>query len=142
MNSSRSFKSIAIALLLATGLAACDQPGPAEKAGKKIDQTTDAAGQKIGAAVDEAGKKLDEQGVKAGTAIDDAEITARVKAAIFAEPGLATLQISVGTVDGVVTLSGSVDSQQRSDTAKGLAAAVAGVKKVDNQLALKAGHSD
>ncbi|HUY04978.1 MAG TPA: hypothetical protein VMV33_17000, partial [Rhodocyclaceae bacterium] len=72
MNSSRSFKSIAIALLLATGLAACDQPGPAEKAGKKIDQTTDAAGQKIGAAVDEAGKKLDEQGVKAGTAIDDA----------------------------------------------------------------------
>lgn len=139
MNSLKPYKLIAVSLLLAIGLAACDKPGPAETAGKQIDQTADAAGQKIGEAADKVGTKLDEQGDKAGVAIDDATITAKVKAAIFAEPGLKTLQISVATVNGVVTLSGSVDSQPSSDRAKGLAAAVAGVKEVDNRLALKSG---
>ncbi|MHB1293165.1 MAG: BON domain-containing protein [Sulfuricella sp.] len=132
-----NFKLIGISMLLVVGLAACDKPGPAETAGKKIDQTADAAGQKIGVAADKVGEKLGEQGAKAGVAIDDAEITAKVKAAIFAEPGLKTLQISVDTVKGVVTLSGSVDSLSGSDRAKALAAAVAGVKEVDNRLALK-----
>ena len=113
-----SFKLIGISMLLVVGLAACDKPGPAETAGKKIDQTADAAGKKIGEVADKLGEKLGEQGAKTGAAIDDAEITAKVKAAIFAEPGLKTLQISVDTVKGVVTLSGSVDSQPSSDRAK------------------------
>ncbi|MHB1619584.1 MAG: BON domain-containing protein [Sulfuricella sp.] len=132
-----NFKLIGISMLLVVGLAACGKPGPAETAGKKIDQTADAAGQKIGEAAGKVGENLGEQGAKAGVAIDDAEITAKVKAAIFAEPGLKTLQISVDTVKGVVTLSGSVDSQPSSDRAKALAAAVAGVKEVDNRLVLK-----
>jgi len=41
------------------------------------------------------GKKIDQTAEKAGVAIEDTEITAKVKAAIFAEPGLKTLQISV-----------------------------------------------
>ena len=137
-----------LALLLIVGLGACGQPGPAETAGKKLDQATDDAGKKIDQAVGEAGKrvgeaaakveiKIEAQGAKAGVALDDAEITAKVKAAIFAEPGLKTLQISVDTVKGVVTLSGSVHSQQYSDMARGLASAVAGVKGVENRLALK-----
>ena len=69
--------------------------------------------------------------------IDDAEITAKVKAAIFAEPGLKTLQISVNTMKGVVTLSGSVDSSPSSDMAKVLAEAVSGVKEVKNRLVIK-----
>ena len=69
--------------------------------------------------------------------IDDAEITTKVKAAIFAEPGLKTLQISVDTIKGVVTLSGSVDSSPSRDRAKALAGAVAGVKEVKNQLVIK-----
>ena len=68
----------------------------------------------------------------------DTKTIAKVKAAIFAEPGLKTLQISVDTIKGVVTLSGSVDSQADSDQAKGLASAVSGVNEVDNRLALKA----
>ncbi|MDO9065024.1 MAG: BON domain-containing protein [Sulfuricella sp.] len=132
-----NFKLIGISMLLAAGLAACDKPGPAETAGKKIDQTANEAGKKIGEAADKVGEKLGEQGAKTGVAIDDAEITAKVKAAIFAEPGLKTLQISVDTVKGVVTLSGSVDSQPSSDRAKALAGAVAGVKEVENRLVLK-----
>lgn len=138
MNALKNFiKLIGISILFVAGLTACDKPGPAETAGKKIDQTVGEAGKKIGEATDKVVEKLGEQGEKAGVAIDDAEITAKVKAAIFAEPGLKTLQISVDTVKGVVTLSGSVDSSPSSDRAKVLAGAVAGVKEVKNRLVIK-----
>ena len=137
MKALENFKLIGISMLIVAGLAACDKPGPAETAGKKIDQTADKAGQKIGDAADSVGEKMSAQSAKAGVAIEDTEITAKVKAAIFAEPGLKTLQISVDTVKGVVTLSGSVDSQPSSDRVKALAGAVAGVKMVENRLALK-----
>ncbi len=50
---------IGISLLFAAGLAACEKPGPAETAGKKIDQTVDQAGQKIDEAADKVDKKLE-----------------------------------------------------------------------------------
>ena len=128
---------IGIALLLAVGLGACGKPGPAEIAGKKIDQTADDAVKKINQAADKVGDKIGEQGFKAGVAIDDAEITAKIKAAIFAEPGLKSMQISVDTVKGVVTLTGSVSTKSHSDMVKGLASAVAGVREVDNRLMIK-----
>ncbi len=132
------FTLIGISMLFVVGLTACDKPGPAESAGKKIDQTADEASKKIAAAADKVGEKMDEQGEKASVAIDDAGITTKVKAAIFAEPSLKTLQISVDTVKGVVRLSGSVDSLPSSDRAKALAGAVSGVKEVQNQLVIKA----
>ena len=137
MKVAENIKLIGVSLLVVVGLAACDKPGPAETAGKKIDQTVDKVGEKIGAAADTVGDKLGAQTAKAGVAIDDAEITSKVKAAIFAEPGIKTLQISVDTVKGVVTLSGSVDSQSISNRAGELASAVAGVSDVENRLAVK-----
>ncbi len=138
MNKLDRFKLLGISTLLLLGLAACDKaPGPAESAGKKIDQTVQDAGKKIGETVDKVGEKMAVQSGKAEVAMDDTEITAKVKAAIFVEPGLKTLQISVDTVKGVVTLSGSVDSTPNSDKAKALASAVSGVKEVNNQLAVK-----
>lgn len=138
-------KLIGISMLVVAALAACDKPGPAETAGRKIDQTADdagrkmseaadKAGQKMGAAADKVGDKIDQQSAKTGVAMEDTEITAKVKAAVFAEPGLRTLQISVDTVNGVVTLTGSVDSAASRERAKSLAGAVAGVKEVDNKL--------
>jgi len=129
-----NFKLIAIALLLAAGLSACDKPGPAEKAGKQIDQTASEAGKKIGETVDKAEKIASEQSAKTVQAVDDTETTTKVKAAIFAEPGLKTLQISVDTVKGVVTLSGTVDSQASSERARAVTGAVAGVREVINKL--------
>jgi len=137
MNKLSSFKLAGISVVLLAVLAACDKPGPAETAGKKIDQTADDAGNKINETADKVGDKLAMQGDKTAVAIDDAEITTKIKAAIFAEPGLKTLQISVDTIKGVATLSGSVDSQSNSDKAKNLAAAVAGVVDVENRLMLK-----
>lgn len=132
-----NLKLIGMSIILVVGLGACEKPGPAETAGQKLDETADTAGQKMGKAVDNVGETMSEQGAKAGLAIDDAEITAKVKAAIFAEPGLKSLQISVDTERGVATLSGSVDSQSNSDMAKALAGAVVGVKEVENRLVLK-----
>lgn len=137
MKISQGFKLAAVSMLLLVGLAACDKPGPAETAGKKIDQTADKVGEKLGAAADTVGDKLGAQSSKAGVAIADTEITSKVKAAIFAEPGLKTLQISVDTVKGVVTLSGSVDTRSNSNRAKELASAVAGVNGVENRLVVK-----
>lgn len=137
MKALENFKLIGISVLLVAGLAACDKPGPAETAGKKIDQTANETGKKISETANKVGEKLGEQGAKTGAAIDDAEITAKVKAAIFAEPGLKTLQISVDTINGVVNLTGSVDFQANSDRAKALAGAVDGVKHVENRLVIK-----
>jgi hyperosmotically inducible protein len=136
MQTLENFKLIGFSLLLALGLTACNKPGPAETAGKKFDQTVEEANKKIGEAADKTGEKMAEQSEKAGVAINDATITAKVKAAIFNEPGLKTLQISVDTVKGVVTLNGTVDSQQSSDKAKALAAAVSSVKEVENRLVI------
>jgi len=105
-----------------------------EKAGQKMDRMANTAGNKIEAAADKVGDKLGQQGKKADVAMDDTEITAKIKAAFFAEPGLRTLQISVLTVKGFVTLSGSVDSMANKERARVLAGAVAGVISVDNRL--------
>ena len=130
MKAANDFKYFGIALLLVAGLCACSKPGPAETVGKKIDETVGDAGKQISNSVEKATDK-------AGVAIDDTEITARIKAAFLAAPGLKTLQISVETDKGVVTLSGSADTLANSEMAKSLAGAVAGVSRVKNQLVLQ-----
>jgi hyperosmotically inducible protein len=56
-----SLKLISISTLLIVGLSACNKPGPAETAGKKIDQSVDAAGKKMDAAGDKVSEKLNEK---------------------------------------------------------------------------------
>jgi hyperosmotically inducible protein len=144
MNTLERFKLVVVSMAIAAGLVACDKPNPAETAGQKIDQAAEKAGEKMEQAAEKAGEKMEQaadklgaQSEKAGEVFDDAAITAKVKAAIFAEAGLKVLQINVDTAEGVVTLSGSVDTQQNSDKAKEIAGAVAGVKEVENKLEVK-----
>jgi len=65
---------------------------------------------------------------------DDAATTARVKKAIFNEPTLKMMDVSVTTEDGVVNLSGTVKSKAERSKATALATKVEGVKKVKNDL--------
>ncbi|MEK6663655.1 MAG: BON domain-containing protein [Pseudomonadota bacterium] len=123
-------KLAALVMTFAFALAACDKPNSAEKAGREVDRAAEKAGDKL----DEASKKLSEQTAKTGEAIEDAAITTKVKTAILAEPGLKVLKINVDTVGGVVTLTGTVDSQANSDKAKQVVGAVSGVKQVENLL--------
>lgn len=129
---------ITVSLLLALGLSACDKTGPAEQAGKKMDQAASDTGKKVGETVDKVEKKMTEQGEKTAQAFDDAEITAKVKAELLGEPGLKSMQISVDTIKSVVTLTGTVDSKANSDKARARTMAISGVKDVTNQLVVTA----
>jgi osmotically-inducible protein OsmY len=127
--------ALASLALLASG---CEQQRqPAETAGQKIDRAAETAKEKIDRAGSEAVEKTKEAAAKAGTALDDAALTAKVKAALFAEPGLKTLQIEVETHDGVVTLAGAVDSAVLRQTAVQIAGAMMGVRQVEDKLIVK-----
>jgi len=115
---------IASAALIAAG---CDQQNrSSETAGQKIDR----AGDKIAATTKDVA-------TKAANTADDAALTAKVKAALFAEPGIKTLQIDVETQNAVVTLQGSVDSETLRQRAVTIAGSLSGVRQVVDKLAVK-----
>ncbi|CAG0953412.1 Osmotically-inducible protein Y [Methylophilaceae bacterium] len=130
----QKMKLLALAMSLAFGLAACDKYGSAENAGEKLDDAAEKASEKM----DEAGKKMSEQAAETSAVLDDATITTKIKSAILAEPGINSLQISVETTGGEVTLSGTADSQENSDKAQQVASNISGVKQVKNQIVVKA----
>src|SRR5574340_80743 len=69
--------------------------------------------------------------------VDDSVITTKVKAAIFDEATLKTLQVNVKTFKGIVQLSGFVDSAQSVTKAGEIAGRVEGVVSVQNDLQVK-----
>jgi osmotically-inducible protein OsmY len=73
----------------------------------------------------------------AGEYVDDATITTKVKAAIFDEPSLKSMQVSVETFQDVVQLSGFVDSPRTKAKAGELARGVHGVRSVKNDLVVR-----
>lgn len=125
----------ATAIALVSG--GCDRH-PAETTGQQIDRAAQGAGERLDRAATEAAAKSKEAAAKAANALDDAALTAKVKAALFAEPGLKTLQIDVETRDGVVTLAGTVDTPVLHERALQIAGALTGVRKVIDRLVVKA----
>ena len=101
-------------------------------------RSTETVGQKVDRAADRVASKTDQVTAKTAAAVDDAAITTKVKAAVLAEPGLKTLDISVDTKEGVVTLAGTVDSSELKIRAMQLAQRVEGVRSVSDQLVVKA----
>src|SRR3990172_8383498 len=69
--------------------------------------------------------------------VDDSAITTKVKAALLAEPGIRSYQISVETFKGVVQLSGFVDTQQQKSKAGEIVWSVDGVRSVKNNILVK-----
>jgi len=116
--------AIAGVALMASG---CDRRHPAETAGQKVDR-----------AANEVAVTTKDLAAHAASAVDDAALTAKVKAALFAEPELKTLQIDVETHDAVVTLAGSVDSDVLHRRAVQIAGALSGVRQVVDKLVVKA----
>lgn len=115
--------ALAAGTLLTVG---CDQRAPAGSTTAKVDRAADKIENKVSNAAD-----------KTATVTEDAAITAKVKAAILAEPGLKTLQINVDTNGATVTLSGSVDNADLRERAKQIASSTSGVKGVVDQLTVK-----
>lgn len=72
-----------------------------------------------------------------GEYIDDSVITTKVKAAVFNEPTLKSMQINVETFKGTVQLSGFVSSPEDVGTAEKAARGVNGVKLIRNDLLVR-----
>jgi hyperosmotically inducible protein len=72
-----------------------------------------------------------------GEYVDDTVITAKVKTAIFEQPGLKSAEINVETFKGIVQLSGFVKSQSDINTAVVVAKNVKGVSSVKNDMRVK-----
>ena len=67
----------------------------------------------------------------------DTATTSEIKAKLLADDIVPSRHVKVETTDGVVQLSGTVDSQAQSDRAESIAKAVDGVKSVKNDLKTK-----
>jgi len=72
----------------------------------------------------------------AGRYIDDTTITSRVKADFLADAKIKSFQIHVETMDGVVELSGFVDSAESEKRAMQIASHIHGVKSVKDALVI------
>ena len=71
---------------------------------------------------------------------DDATISARVKTVLLNDTQVAATKIDVSTVNGVVTMSGSVKSKADEARAIDLARHVGGVKDVVSNLKIQGEH--
>ncbi len=76
---------------------------------------------------------------RAGDYVADSALTTKVKTALLAEDDLSALDISVETHQGVVTLTGAVESDAQIELAERVVTDLDGVKDVNNRLIAKQG---
>lgn len=69
-------------------------------------------------------------------ALDDALVTAKIRAALLADPAMSGSDVSVNVEHGVVVFAGTVKSYEQAAIASAYAQRQDGVMRVDNQLAL------
>jgi osmotically-inducible protein OsmY len=107
---------------------------------KGVAKTTEKTAKDIGHAAadlaDKAGNGLEDATNKAGASSQDAWITTKVKSALTSE-GLDPLHVHVDTEAKVVTLSGSVDSAAKKETALSVTRRITGVLSVKDHLFVK-----
>ncbi len=127
---SHEIKLLSLAMILAFGVSACDKPVSAEKTGAEVGQEVDKASDKI----DAASEKLNIETTKTRLALEDSTMTAMIETKFSDEPDLKSSDISVNTFDSVVTLTGTLSSQDLSDEAQGIAQNTRAVKNVNNKI--------
>jgi len=79
-------------------------------------------------------EKAKSAGQSIAGAASNAKVTTAIKAKLVAEPGLPSFNINVDTTDGLVTLSGKVESHEQVARAVKLALETDGVHKVISTL--------
>lgn len=143
MKNVSSIAAITLVSSLALFAAGCDRtPDEPEVVDPMVtepsisDRMEDAADDTRNAASD-MGDSMERRVDQAGQAIDDASITAAVKSKYLIDDTLKGLQISVDTVQGVVSLTGTVQNDAAKELATQIAQGTEGVVRVDNQLAIQ-----
>jgi hypothetical protein len=129
MNALRALLTTAIAGVVVVGVAACDRPADRDRSSAAPPPSTSQA---PATTPTTPPPPVAERG--AGQAIDDAGITAKVKTALAAEKDVRAIGINVDTVQGNVTLTGQVASQNEAERALQVARSIEGVKSVDSKL--------
>ncbi|MGK2951082.1 MAG: BON domain-containing protein [Thiobacillus sp.] len=136
MKNVASIAALALASSLALVATGCDRTPEEPTQGERMDNMDNAATDSRNA-VSGMGDSMERRADQAGQAIDDTTITTSIKGKYLVDDTLKGLDISVDTVQGVVMLTGPV----QSDTAKELATQIAenteGVVRVDNQLTVQ-----
>jgi hyperosmotically inducible protein len=136
-------------ILAGLGLVGCEEKGPAQKTGQKIDR----AEEKVEHKIEQLGKKADVKIEDAKTAVvDKAESTAeyledsvatqKVKSALENDLMLKASRIEVTTLNGIVKLTGSVDSEQSLGRAMEVAGGIEHVKSVETNLTVNSSAQD
>lgn len=118
----KHYIAVSVALMLSGVLAACDNNKPTIAGTSESTSTP---------------QKMENAADKTGQALDDSAITAKAKLALAGESDLKSMNISVETVQGRVTLSGNVPSEAESQRAATVVSGLEGVKGVDNRLVVK-----
>ena len=117
MGEPRILQPLVLALAL-TSLAGCSQ------------ETADRAAE----AVENAPSQIERQAERSVAVLDDVTVTSKVKAALIAEPNLKGFAIDVDTAQNVVTLTGTVQSDEARTAAESVAKQIEGVKEVRNNI--------
>jgi hyperosmotically inducible periplasmic protein len=76
-----------------------------------------------------------------GEYLDDSVITTKVKTALLNDSVTPGSSITVNTVKGTVQLSGFVDTAEQKSRAHDVAAAIAGVRSVQNNIIVKSSNA-
>ena len=76
-------------------------------------------------------------GASSANVVTDTIVTGKVKTAITADSGMKDSDISVKTENGLVTLTGTVKSQDQVTLASALAQRQEGVSRVENQVTVQ-----
>ena len=149
---SKTLLAVMLTSAVATGSAYAENNAQTtnESAGQKVDSSMNKVGNfmddsaitaKVKAAlVDHDNIKLHVRDAKEGSVkgyAGDTATTSEIKAKLLADDIVPSRHVKVETTDGVVQLSGTVDSQAQSDRAESIAKAVDGVKSVKNDLKTK-----
>lgn len=108
--------------LLVSGLVACERAEYQAEAEPGAEQES------------QPGSAYEDEVTDLGEAISDTTITAQVKAALGADDRTSALDIDVDTREGVVTLTGTVESNAERRAAARVARSVEGVQEVVNEL--------
>ncbi|PWW39449.1 hyperosmotically inducible protein [Idiomarina loihiensis] len=120
---------IALSMLTISGCSEAETEKAESKAENAMQETKDAA--------QKAQSYTEKKAESAAEYVDDAVITTKVKAVIFEDDNLSSMNINVETSNGIVQLSGFVESEADIDTAENLAATVKGVKDIENNLQVR-----
>lgn len=135
----------AAAVILGLSMSSCSREDPGGRAAANAGTASSAkteAGEPSAKALELPGQAPAAGGAPrtaGGMSSADAELAAKVKAAVTATPGLEMLPFDVTVSKGAVTLYGTADTPRKRAQVEEIATRVPGVASVNNKLVIVAG---